>query len=80
MELRRATIENFSYQDNDSDLYQWYHGSKLCTVALETMITLTEDENGSEYIEVKIRGPRQTSQYCFYFFEQVLETIINVMI
>ncbi|KAK5641907.1 hypothetical protein RI129_010454 [Pyrocoelia pectoralis] len=77
IELRRATIENFSNNDNDTDLYQWYHGSKLCTITLETLITLGEDERSSQFIEIKIRGPRQTSQYCFYFLENVIDTILQ---
>ncbi|KAF5270741.1 hypothetical protein FQA39_LY01479 [Lamprigera yunnana] len=76
IELRRAALQNFCNNDNDTDLYQWYRGSKLCTVTLETLITLDEDVNSSQYIEIKIRGPRQTSQYCFYFFENVVKTVI----
>lgn len=76
--MRRATLENFSNNDNDTDLYQWYHGSKLCTITLETLITLEQDENSEQYIEIKIRGPRQSSQYCFYFFKNILETVIDV--
>ncbi|KAF5291586.1 hypothetical protein FQR65_LT01899 [Abscondita terminalis] len=78
IELRRAAIENFSNNDNDTDLYQWFHGSKLCTITLETLITLDEDASSSQYIEIKIRGPRQSSQYCFYFFENVIETVVQV--
>lgn len=43
------------------------------------MITLSEDDRGIEYIEAKIRGPRQSSQYCFYFFEQVIDTITQAI-
>lgn len=74
VELRRETLTNYVYQDNDSDLYQWHNGSKLCTISIESLITLSE-VNGLQYIEVKLRGPRETSQYCFYFFEQILDTI-----
>lgn len=74
VQLRKETLQNYIYQDNDSDLYQWYNGSKLCTISLESLITLSED-NDIQYIEIKLRGPRETSQYCFYFFEQIIETV-----
>ncbi|XP_031354372.1 death-associated protein kinase 1-like isoform X2 [Photinus pyralis] len=77
IELRRAAIANSCNNDNDTDLYQWHHGSKLCTIALETLITLDTDERSSQYIEIKIRGPQQTSQYCFYFLENVIETVLQ---
>ncbi|XP_017770911.1 PREDICTED: death-associated protein kinase 1-like isoform X2 [Nicrophorus vespilloides] len=74
VDLRKATLE--SGAANETDLYQWYRGSKLCTSVLETLITLHEDAStGDEFIEVKIRGPRESSQYCFHLFEQVLETV-----
>lgn len=76
IELRKLIIEDYCNNEySDLDLYQWYHGSKLCTTVLETLITLGEDDNSREYIEIKIRGPRQTSKHCFYFFEHVLSVI-----
>ncbi|XP_065164741.1 death-associated protein kinase 1-like isoform X2 [Atheta coriaria] len=72
VEMRKLALE---YSDSDIDLYQWFKGSKFCTVSLETLVTLVEDDDGDEYIEVKIRGPRQSSKYCFYFFEQIIATI-----
>lgn len=66
------------YQENECDLYQWYHGSKLCTTILETLITMEEDDSGLQYIEVKLRGPRLTSQESFYFFELLTNTILMV--
>ena len=64
--------------ESDTDLYQWHHGSKLCTTSLEVMVTINEDQNCNEHIEVKIRGPRQSSKQCFYFFEQVLCVVTQV--
>lgn len=75
VEMRKLALE---YSDSDIDLYQWFKGSKFCTVSLETLVTLVEDDDGDEYIEVKIRGPRQSSKYCFYFFEQIIATISQV--
>ncbi|RZC35529.1 Ankyrin repeat domain containing protein [Asbolus verrucosus] len=75
IELRRATLANYSNNDSDTDLYQWHLGSKLCNTELESLITLEEDEATSQYIEIKIRGPNNSSQYCFYFFEQIMRTV-----
>ncbi|KAI4457163.1 ankyrin repeats (3 copies) [Holotrichia oblita] len=78
-DLRRSTFDYYSNGDSDTDLYQWYHGSKLCTTTLETLITLNESNDGGEYVEIKIRGPRLTSQYCFYFFHQVQNIITTAI-
>lgn len=78
-DLRKSTFDYYLNGDaSDTDLYQWYHGSKLCTTTLETLITLNENDIGQEYIEIKIRGPRLSSQYCFYFFHHVQSVIIGV--
>lgn len=78
IELRRVTLANYSNNDSDTDLYQWYLGSKLCNMDLESLITLAEDCIGTQFIEVKVRGPTNTSQYCFYFLEQIMTTIKQV--
>lgn len=80
IELRRATLANYSNNDSDTDLYQWYLGSKLCNTELESLITLEEDEMSLQFIEIKIRGPKDSSQYCFYFLEQIIETINQALI
>ncbi|KAJ8929568.1 hypothetical protein NQ314_017732 [Rhamnusium bicolor] len=46
IELRRATLANYSNNDSDSDLYQWHLGSKLCNLDIESLITLDEDDKG----------------------------------
>ncbi|KAK9888307.1 hypothetical protein WA026_000568 [Henosepilachna vigintioctopunctata] len=76
IDLRRATLANFTNNDSDMDLYQWYMGSKLCNVDLESLITL-EEGNYAQYIEIKVRGPNNSSQCCFYFLEQILHTIFT---
>ncbi|KAK9739260.1 Ankyrin repeats (3 copies) [Popillia japonica] len=78
-DLRRSTFDYYWNGDGDTDLYQWYHGSKLCTTTLETLITLNEGNDGSEYIEIKIRGPRLASRYCFYFFHEVQNVITTAI-
>ncbi|XP_068914792.1 death-associated protein kinase 1-like isoform X2 [Tenebrio molitor] len=80
VELRRATLANYSNNDSDTDLYQWHLGSKLCNSELESLITLEEDELASQYIEIKIRGPSDSSQYCFYFLEQILQTLNQAVV
>ncbi|XP_063915757.1 death-associated protein kinase dapk-1-like [Zophobas morio] len=80
VELRRATLANYSNNDSDTDLYQWHLGSKLCNSELESLITLEEDEVALQYIEIKIRGPNHTSQYCFYFLEQIMQTVNQALL
>ncbi|XP_018326507.1 death-associated protein kinase 1 [Agrilus planipennis] len=74
VELRKATLNNQSI-DNETDLYQWFRGSKLSTDNFETMITLNKPQIPSEFIEVKIRGSESFTSDVFHFFNQVLEII-----
>ncbi|XP_076253957.1 death-associated protein kinase dapk-1-like [Rhynchophorus ferrugineus] len=73
IKLRKALIT--SYADNDSDLYQWNAGSKMCSMDLESLIFLEEDQNGVQYIEIKVRGPSQSSHCCFHFFENIKKIV-----
>lgn len=66
-------------EDDDSDLFQWYHGSKFCTGILESMVTFEEDEDLNQCVEVKVRGPREASQDCFYFMEEILRCLHDVI-
>ncbi|XP_024938957.1 LOW QUALITY PROTEIN: death-associated protein kinase 1 [Cephus cinctus] len=65
-QLRRTTQ---TWDPQDSDLYQWWRGSKLCVGACETIITLEEEDQG--YVEIRVRGPRGTSAQC--------STLLNVV-
>lgn len=65
-------------EDEDSDLFQWYHGSKFCTGILESMVTLEEDEDLSQCVEVKVRGPKESSQDCFYFMDEIMRYLQDV--
>jgi len=65
VQLRRATQ---GAGDPDMDLYQWLHGSKLCSGLLESMVTL---ERGG-HVEIKVRGPSHMKSNCFYFLEEIL--------
>ncbi|KAG8222005.1 hypothetical protein J437_LFUL002766 [Ladona fulva] len=74
VQLRRS-IQNTS--DPDSDLYQWLRGSKLCSGLVESLITLEED---GEAIEIKVRGPVLSAVSCFYFLEEILGIVDQVLL
>ncbi|KAK2175663.1 hypothetical protein NP493_714g01011 [Ridgeia piscesae] len=76
VQLRRDVLREHS-SSSDCDLYQWHHGSKFCSGALECLITL---EDNGHVMELKCRGPAQERTALFYFlddirciFEDVLE-------
>ncbi|XP_065333506.1 death-associated protein kinase 1-like isoform X1 [Cloeon dipterum] len=73
VQLRRATQ---GAGDPDMDLYQWLHGSKLCSGLLESLVTL---ERGG-HVEIKVRGPSHMKSNCFYFLEEILVLFEQVMI
>lgn len=73
VQLRRASME---HADSDNDLYQWLRGSKFCSGALEGMLTLVDHDNA---LEVKVRGPRGSSTNCFYFLEDLLTVVDDVL-
>uniref|UniRef100_A0A1B6DYK5 Roc domain-containing protein n=2 Tax=Clastoptera arizonana TaxID=38151 RepID=A0A1B6DYK5_9HEMI len=75
VELRRTVI---NYCDSESDLYQWFRGSKLCSGLIESLITLEVDE--MESIEIKVRGPANTEPICFFFIEEILGIIDQVLV
>ena len=72
VQLRR-TVQNIG--DPDSDLYQWFEGSKLCSGLIESLITLEDD---GESIEMKVRGPPDAELACFYFMEELLGIVDQV--
>jgi death-associated protein kinase len=72
VQLRRAVQ---SLGDSDSDLYQWFEGSKLCSGPIESLITLEDDR---EAIEIKVRGPPTSELACFYFVEELLGLVDQV--
>ncbi|XP_046679554.1 death-associated protein kinase dapk-1-like [Homalodisca vitripennis] len=79
IQLRRTVI---SYRDSDSDLYQWFHGSKLCSGLIESLVTLESSSHTqhSEWIEIKVRGPPTTGPVCFFFIEEILDVIDQVLV
>ncbi|XP_069694753.1 death-associated protein kinase 1-like isoform X2 [Periplaneta americana] len=74
VQLRRA-MQNLG--DPDSDLYQWFEGSKLCSGLIESIITLEDD---GEAIEMKVRGPPSSELACFYFMEELLGIVDQVLL
>lgn len=42
------------------------------------MVTLEEDEDSNQCIEVKLRGPKDARQDCFYFMESILHYLQKV--
>lgn len=73
VQLRRASME---HADTDNDLYQWLKGSKFCSGSLEGMLTLVDNDTA---LEVKVRGPRGSSSNCFYFLEDLLMVVDDVL-
>ncbi|KAM7309701.1 death-associated protein kinase 1 isoform X1 [Ixodes scapularis] len=73
VQLRRASME---HADTDNDLYQWLKGSKFCSGTLEGMLTLVDSDSA---LEVKVRGPRGSSSNCFYFLEDLLMVVDDVL-
>ncbi|XP_012282069.1 death-associated protein kinase 1 isoform X2 [Orussus abietinus] len=69
-QLRRITQ---SWDPSESDLYQWWRGSKLCAGPCESLVTFEEEEQG--YIEVRVRGPRGTGAQCSALLGVVLDAI-----
>ena len=59
----------------NSDLYQWYHGSKYCSGSMEALVTV---EQNDQVIEVKCRGPPDHRTDLCYFLEELCELIEGV--
>ncbi|XP_008543505.1 death-associated protein kinase 1 [Microplitis demolitor] len=77
VQLRKVTQ---SWDPHNSDLYQWWRGSKLCIGSCESIITLEEEDQG--YIEIKVRGPPGSGSQCFALLGVIFDTIdatINIV-
>ncbi|XP_042240946.1 death-associated protein kinase 1-like isoform X4 [Homarus americanus] len=74
VQLRRSWQE---YPERDTDLYQWCSGSKFCSGPLEALLTL---EEGGEAIELKVRGPPESGPVAFFFMEDLLAMIDQVLV
>ncbi|XP_022257933.1 death-associated protein kinase 1-like, partial [Limulus polyphemus] len=72
VQLRRSIHQ---HPDPENDLYQWHLGSKFCSGCLEGIITLTDHEA----IEIKVRGPNSHKIDSFYFLEDLLSVVDQVL-
>lgn len=70
MQLRKITQ---SWDCHESDLYQWWRGSKLCLGPCECIVTLEEEEQGC--IQIWIRGPRGTGSQCFSLLSIIVDAV-----
>ncbi|RWS05653.1 Death-associated protein kinase 1-like protein [Dinothrombium tinctorium] len=75
----QVTLRQCLHDHPDIDgltLYQWCNGCKLRIGYLEAVIMPTVLTSYSyEAIEVRVRGPTERNQNCFYFFEDLLNII-----
>jgi len=72
VQLRRSVARRF---DMECELYQWCDGSKLACGPLEAII-----EHQDNRIEVKVRGPKDSKKACFFFLEEILGIIDQVLL
>lgn len=62
-----------TWDPSNSDLYQWWRGSKLCVGPCESIVTFEEEEQSC--IEIRVRGPRGSSTQCFGLFSVILDAV-----
>lgn len=74
---RRQSAVDGADLEEETDLYQWRHGSKYCLGDLEGMMTLDEV---TDSIEVKVRGKKEDQRRCFLFLEEILGIIDQVFL
>ncbi|XP_043277827.1 death-associated protein kinase 1-like isoform X2 [Venturia canescens] len=69
-QLRKITQ---TWDPRESDLYQWWRGSKLCIGPCESIITFEDEDQG--YVEIKVRGPRGSGAQCFALLGVILDAV-----
>ncbi|CAL1689050.1 unnamed protein product [Lasius platythorax] len=69
-QLRKITQ---TWDPLNSDLYQWWRGSKLCLGPCESIITFEEEEHSC--VEIQVRGPRGSSAQCFALLSVILDAM-----
>ncbi|XP_022686814.1 death-associated protein kinase 1-like isoform X2 [Varroa jacobsoni] len=72
--LRRMALINAG---NGTELLQWRYGSRYVNEMLEGVVLL---ERSRDALEVKVRGPADTHTNCFYFMEELLTVIDDVLL
>ena len=73
--LRRTVLNETD--EPDSELYQWHRGSKYCCGDLEGMLSMDLHE---QYLEIKVRGPVDSDTQLFYFLEDFISVVEQVVI
>ncbi|XP_076304904.1 death-associated protein kinase 1-like isoform X2 [Tachypleus tridentatus] len=74
VQMRRSANE---HPDPENDLYQWHHGFKFCSGCLEGLVTLSDHR---KTIEIKVRGPNSRRTDCFYFLEDLVSVVDQMLI
>ncbi|KYN06301.1 Death-associated protein kinase 3, partial [Cyphomyrmex costatus] len=69
-QLRKITQ---TWDPSNSDLYQWWRGSKLCLGPCESIITFEEEEHSC--VEILVRGPCGSSAQCFALLSVILDAM-----
>lgn len=75
VQLRRTILQD--NDDPDSDLYQWHHGSKFCCGLLEGLLNMDKQE---EFLELKVRGVEESRTNAFYFLEDLINIVEQVIV
>lgn len=65
------------HEEDFCDLYQWSGGSKCCSGSVECIVSLDSAEDS---ISVKVRGPRNHEKECFFFLEEILGVVDQVLL
>ncbi|KAK6178961.1 hypothetical protein SNE40_011428 [Patella caerulea] len=72
--LRRNMLQETD--DPEIDLYQWHHGSKYCCGDLEGLLDTDRNE---QYLEIKVRGPRDAKSSLFFFLDDFINIVEQVI-
>ncbi|OQR70842.1 death-associated protein kinase 1-like [Tropilaelaps mercedesae] len=72
--LRRMALMNAG---NGTELLQWRFGSRYVNETLEGVVLL---ERSRDALEVKVRGPVDSHTNCFYFMEELLTVVDDVLL
>lgn len=72
--LRRYAVQKLA---SSEDLFQWYQGSKVTNGSMESLVTLNADW---DYVEIQVRGPKESAKDCFFFLEEILATVDQVLV
>lgn len=64
-------------EDPEAELYQWHYGSKYCCADLEGIINM---DPMYDCIEIKVRGPIEKRTQLFYFLEDFINVVEQVIL